>query len=131
MTAAGAVYIYTLLLTTRHAMPLLVRQLRRPHPSPTENPPRPDLFRPLLTQALTTDGGEVDLLIRTGGEKRLRIFYCGNPLMPNCCLRIGCGPNSMRADFDSAREEFFDGSAVLAAYRGQSVIYDLDGLRTS
>ena len=34
----------------------------------------PDLLRGMLTQTLTADSGEVDLLIRTGGEKRLSDF---------------------------------------------------------
>jgi hypothetical protein len=41
------------------------------------SPDRPtsfDLLRPMLAQALTAEGGEVDLLIRTGGEKRLSDF---------------------------------------------------------
>ena len=37
-------------------------------------PPSPDSLRNLLTEALGKDGGEVDLLIRTGGEKRLSDF---------------------------------------------------------
>ena len=39
-----------------------------------ENQPSPDVFRSLLAQALEINGGEVDLLIRTGGEKRLSDF---------------------------------------------------------
>jgi Putative undecaprenyl diphosphate synthase len=41
------------------------------------SPDRPtscDLLRPMLAQALTAESGEVDLLIRTGGEKRLSDF---------------------------------------------------------
>ncbi len=34
----------------------------------------PDLFGPMLTRSLTADCGDVDLLIRTGGEKRLVRF---------------------------------------------------------
>src|SRR5205814_3098589 len=34
-------------------------------------PPTADLLRGMLMQALTAESGEVDLLIRTGGEKRL------------------------------------------------------------
>ena len=36
-----------------------------------EGSPSTDLLRPLLTRALGAEGGEVDLLIRSGGEKRL------------------------------------------------------------
>ena len=36
--------------------------------------PPVDTLRPILTEALTADCGEVDLLIRTGGEKRLSDF---------------------------------------------------------
>jgi undecaprenyl diphosphate synthase len=36
--------------------------------------PSQDLLGPLLTQALIAESGDVDLLIRTGGEKRLSDF---------------------------------------------------------
>src|ERR1035438_4603626 len=39
-----------------------------------DRPTSSDLLRPMLAEALTAESGEVDLLIRTGGERRLSDF---------------------------------------------------------
>ncbi|MDR3793364.1 MAG: di-trans,poly-cis-decaprenylcistransferase [Terracidiphilus sp.] len=67
----------------------------------------PDLLHPMLTHALTDDGGAVDLLIRTGGEKRLSDF-----LLWECAYAELLFTNRMWPDFDEA-----DLSTALAEFR--------------
>ena len=71
-----------------------------------EKPASPDLFRPLLTQALNADGGEVDLLIRTGGEKRLSDFLLWESAYAELVFTDRMWPEFDETDFDSAWEEF-------------------------
>jgi undecaprenyl diphosphate synthase len=68
--------------------------------------PSPDLFRPLLTQALSTDGGEVDLLIRTGGEKRLSDFLLWESAYAELLFTDRMWPEFDETDFDAAWDEF-------------------------
>ncbi|MGH9605740.1 MAG: di-trans,poly-cis-decaprenylcistransferase [Terracidiphilus sp.] len=84
------------------------------HPSPHE-----DLGR-LLAQALTASGGEVDLLIRTGGEKRLSDFLLWESAYAELVFTGRMWPDFADADLDAALEEFHRrerrfGGAVAAA----------------
>jgi undecaprenyl diphosphate synthase len=68
--------------------------------------PEPDLFQPLLAQALTREGGEVDLLIRTGGEKRLSDFLLWESAYAELLFTDRMWPDFDIADFDTALDEF-------------------------
>jgi undecaprenyl diphosphate synthase len=66
----------------------------------------PDLFQPLLAEALTGEGGEVDLLIRTGGEKRLSDFLLWESAYAELLFTDRMWPDFDSADFDAALDEF-------------------------
>jgi undecaprenyl diphosphate synthase len=68
--------------------------------------PAPDLFQPLLAQALTRESGEVDLLIRTGGEKRLSDFLLWESAYAELLFTDRMWPDFDIADFDTALDEF-------------------------
>jgi undecaprenyl diphosphate synthase len=68
--------------------------------------PEPDLFQTLLAQALTREGGEVDLLIRTGGEKRLSDFLLWESAYAELLFTDCMWPDFDSADFDAALDEF-------------------------
>ena len=70
------------------------------------NPPSPDLVRGMLTEALTADSGEVDLLIRTGGEKRLSDFLLWESAYAELLFSERMWPDFDAADLDAALEEF-------------------------
>jgi undecaprenyl diphosphate synthase len=65
-----------------------------------------DLFRPLLAQALSAEGGEVDLLIRTGGEKRLSDFLLWESAYAELLFTDRMWPEFDEADLDAALDEF-------------------------
>lgn len=46
-----------------------------------------------------SDAQDVDLMIRTGGESRIRIFFSGRSPMGNCTSRLSCGRTSLRRSF--------------------------------
>jgi undecaprenyl diphosphate synthase len=69
-------------------------------------PPSPDLLRQRLTETLGKDGGEVDLLIRTGGEKRLSDFLLWESAYAELLFTDRMWPEFGEADLDSAWEEF-------------------------
>jgi undecaprenyl diphosphate synthase len=71
-----------------------------------EKLPSSDVFRPLLTQALSTGGGEVDLLIRTGGEKRLSDFLLWESAYAELLFTDRMWPEFDENDLNSAWEEF-------------------------
>lgn len=71
-----------------------------------ENQPSPDVFRSLLAQALEINGGEVDLLIRTGGEKRLSDFLLWESAYAELLFTDRMWPDFDERDFDAALEEF-------------------------
>jgi undecaprenyl diphosphate synthase len=71
-----------------------------------KKPSSPDLFQPLLVQALTKEGGEVDLLIRTGGEKRLSDFLLWESAYAELLFTDRMWPDFDIADFDTALDEF-------------------------
>jgi undecaprenyl diphosphate synthase len=68
--------------------------------------PSPDLFRPLLAQALAMESGEVDLLIRTGGEKRLSDFLLWESAYAELLFTDRMWPEFDAIDLDVALEEF-------------------------
>lgn len=68
--------------------------------------PSSDLFRELLSQTLTGDGGAVDLLIRTGGEQRLSDFLLWECAYAELVFTDRMWPEFDESDFDLAVEEF-------------------------
>jgi undecaprenyl diphosphate synthase len=71
-----------------------------------EEPPSPDLLGPMLMQALAGDSGEVDLLIRTGGEKRLSDFLLWECAYAELLFTERMWPDFNESDLDAAIEEF-------------------------
>jgi undecaprenyl diphosphate synthase len=69
-------------------------------------PVSPDAMRPILMEALTAESGEVDLLIRTGGEKRLSDFLLWESAYAELLFTDRMWPDFNEADLDSAVEEF-------------------------
>ena len=66
----------------------------------------PDAMRPHLMEALTAESGEVDLLIRTGGEKRLSDFLLWESAYAELLFTDRMWPDFNEADLDAAVEEF-------------------------
>lgn len=71
-----------------------------------ENLLLPDLFRSMIEQVLTEDGREVDLLIRTGGEKRLSDFLLWESAYAELLFTDRMWPEFDENDFDAALDEF-------------------------
>jgi undecaprenyl diphosphate synthase len=71
-----------------------------------EQSPSSDLIRPALAQALTAKGGEVDLLIRTGGEKRLSDFLLWESAYAELLFTDRMLPDFDETDLDMALKEF-------------------------
>ena len=71
-----------------------------------EEEPSCDTLRPMLMQALTRDAGEVDLLIRTGGEKRLSDFLLWESAYAELTFTERMWPDFEEADLDGAIEDF-------------------------
>ncbi len=69
-------------------------------------PASADLLGPLLTRALEANGGEVDLLIRTGGEKRLSDFLLWECAYAELLFLDRMWPDFSEADLDAALTEF-------------------------
>ena len=65
-----------------------------------------DLLGRMLAQALTAESGEVDLLIRTGGEKRLSDFLLWESAYAELLFTDRMWPDFDAADLDAALEEF-------------------------
>jgi undecaprenyl diphosphate synthase len=72
----------------------------------SHQPLSPDLLEPMLAQALTAGSGEVDLLIRTGGEKRLSDFLLWESAYAELLFTDQMWPDFDAADLDAALEEF-------------------------
>jgi undecaprenyl diphosphate synthase len=68
--------------------------------------PSSDAVRALLMHALTNEGGEVDLLIRTGGEKRLSDFLLWESAYAELFFTGRMWPDFGEADLDAALAEF-------------------------
>ena len=65
-----------------------------------------DLLRQMLGQALIAESGEVDLLIRTGGEKRLSDFLLWESAYAELLFTDRMWPDFDASDLDAALEEF-------------------------
>jgi len=65
-----------------------------------------ELLRPLLTQALSAQSGDVDLLIRAGGEKRLSDFLLWESAYAELLFTDRMWPDFNEADLDEALKEF-------------------------
>jgi undecaprenyl diphosphate synthase len=68
--------------------------------------PSPELTGSLLTQVLSAQTEEVDLLIRTGGEKRLSDFLLWESAYAELLFTDRMWPDFTENDFDSALDEF-------------------------
>ena len=68
--------------------------------------PSADLIRHRLTQALTAQAGEVDLLVRTGGEKRLSDFLLWESAYAELWFTDRMLPDFAATDLDRAVAEF-------------------------
>ena len=73
---------------------------------PQERTPSPSLLRDRLAQELIAEGGEVDLLIRTGGEKRLSDFLLWECAYAELWFTDRMWPDFEASDLDAALEEF-------------------------
>ena len=71
-----------------------------------ERLPFPDAIRPALNETLTATGGDVDLLIRTGGEKRLSDFLLWESAYAELLFTDRMWPDFNEEDLDMALEEF-------------------------
>jgi len=69
------------------------------------NPPA-KLFGRLLTEALSENGPDVDLLIRTGGEKRLSDFLLWESAYAELLFIDRMWPDFNEGDLDAALDEF-------------------------
>lgn len=68
--------------------------------------PLPDQFRAMLAETLHAEGGDVDLLIRTGGEKRLSDFLLWESAYAELLFTDRMWPEFDETDFDNALEQF-------------------------
>jgi undecaprenyl diphosphate synthase len=71
-----------------------------------DRPPSADQLGRMLAQALTAENGEVDLLIRTGGEKRLSDFLLWESAYAELLFTDRMWPDFDAADLDAALAEF-------------------------
>jgi undecaprenyl diphosphate synthase len=65
-----------------------------------------DQVRGIITRELTSESGEVDLLIRTGGEKRLSDFLLWESAYAELWFTERMWPDFDAADMDAALKEF-------------------------
>ncbi len=68
--------------------------------------PLHDQFQAMLAEALNAEGGDVDLLIRTGGEKRLSDFLLWESAYAELLFTDRMWPEFDETDFDNALEQF-------------------------
>jgi undecaprenyl diphosphate synthase len=71
-----------------------------------DQPPSADVLGRMLAQALTAESGEVDLLIRTGGEKRLSDFLLWESAYAELLFTDRMWPDFDATDLDAALAEF-------------------------
>ena len=69
-------------------------------------PPSTEVVGRMLAQVLTAEGGEVDLLIRTGGEKRLSDFLLWESAYAELLFADRMWPDFDATDLDAALGEF-------------------------
>ena len=65
------------------------------------------LYQPILSQHLMRDNSDVDLLIRTGGEKRLSDFLLWESAYAELYFTDCMWPDFDEVEFDAALEEFY------------------------
>ena len=93
---------------------------------PGDQPPSADVLGRMLAQALTAESGEVDLLIRTGGEKRLSDFLLWESAYAELLFTDRMWPDFDATDLDAALAEFnrrerrFGGVPVATAHSVES-----------
>lgn len=68
--------------------------------------PSPETLRSTLVRTLTTETGDVDLLIRTGGEKRLSDFLLWESAYAELVFTDRMWPDFNESDLDDALKEF-------------------------
>ena len=68
--------------------------------------PAPELAGPMLARVIEADSGDVDLLIRTGGEQRLSDFLLWESAYAELVFTDRMWPDFDAADLDAALEEF-------------------------
>jgi len=68
--------------------------------------PSQESFGPLLRQALIAESGDVDLLIRTGGEKRLSDFLLWESAYAELIFTDTMWPDFDEGDLEAALEDF-------------------------
>jgi undecaprenyl diphosphate synthase len=71
-----------------------------------DGPPSTDLMGRMIAEALTAETGDVDLLIRTGGEKRLSDFLLWECAYAELLFTDRMWPDFDAGDLDAALEEF-------------------------
>jgi undecaprenyl diphosphate synthase len=71
-----------------------------------DQPPSADVLGRMLAQALTAESGEVDLLIRTGGEKRLSDFLLWESAYAELLFTDRMWPDFDATDLHAALAEF-------------------------
>jgi undecaprenyl diphosphate synthase len=76
------------------------------HACGADRPYSADRLHARLAEALTADSGEVDLLIRTGGEKRLSDFLLWESAYAELFFTDRMWPDFATADLDAALREF-------------------------
>jgi len=69
-------------------------------------PPQPDLLFPMLMQSIAAQCADVDLLIRTGGEKRLSDFLLWECAYAELLFSDRMWPEFDGPDLDAALEDF-------------------------
>jgi undecaprenyl diphosphate synthase len=90
----------------------------------------PDFFRGVLAKALTAESGNVDLLIRTGGEKRLSDFLLWESAYAELYFTERMWPDFRAVDLEAAVIEFgrrqrrFGGLPETASQLGTSAAGD-------
>ena len=73
---------------------------------PRDSPPSEELLGRMLAQTLTAQCGEVDLLIRTGGEKRLSDFLLWESAYAELHFTDRMWPDFDAPDLEAALQEF-------------------------
>jgi undecaprenyl diphosphate synthase len=71
-----------------------------------ERVPSPDLLGPMMMESMNAESADVDLLIRTGGEKRLSDFLLWECAYAELLFTDRMWPDFGEADLESALEEF-------------------------
>jgi undecaprenyl diphosphate synthase len=69
-------------------------------------PPSPQVLQTMLGKALLANSSDVDLLIRTGGEKRLSDFLLWESAYAELWFTDRMWPDFEASDFDAALQEF-------------------------